>query len=449
MCEPWGQFFYVRDLQTGLFWSAGHQPVCRPADAYEVVFSADKALFRRRDGDIETLLEIAVSPEQLAEVRRITLTNHGNHPRELELTSYAGDRPPRSRCRPGSSGVWKALSGNRVGRRFGFPALPAPSTSAQEQPIWAVHVDGRRSLGPGLHRVGTCNSRPIEPGFWGEGARRPTQRRWVRTPCFREPPVRFSTRFSACGEDFGSARRIGRHRLHPGTGGISRRRPGPGRHSTTEPAPWPGPSSWPGHTVRSSTGIATGRRKTPPLPAAGVAPALCRPPRCGPLAGHRRQSPGPGWLWLLWRRGRSADHSGPDRRSGRAFAGTTTTGRPRIPPTEGTGIRPCLPCSGTSQATREICVEQLTNLVREAGCGDAGSIGRAVFSCSQGGAHRGRDVLLEAASRGLLDGARGSLSGQLDRIEWARSHPGPLVPDAAARPLERRAGASAAGPSIR
>ena len=96
ICESWGQFFYVRDLQTGLFWSAGHQPVCRQADTYEVVFSADKALFRRRDGDVETLLEIAVSPEQTAEVRRITLTNHGNHPRELELTSLCGSRAARS-----------------------------------------------------------------------------------------------------------------------------------------------------------------------------------------------------------------------------------------------------------------------------------------------------------------------------------------------------------------
>ena len=39
------------------------------------------------------------------------------------------------------------------------------------------------------------------------------------------------------------------------------------------------------------------------------------------------------------------------------------------------------------------------------------------------------DILsLEAASRVLLDGARGSLSGQLDRIEWARSLPEPLAP---------------------
>jgi cyclic beta-1,2-glucan synthetase len=81
--EAWGQFVYVRDVPSGLFWSAGFQPVCRPADDDEMVFAVDKASFRRRDGSIETLMEVTVSPEQLAEVRRITLTNHGDRPRTL------------------------------------------------------------------------------------------------------------------------------------------------------------------------------------------------------------------------------------------------------------------------------------------------------------------------------------------------------------------------------
>src|SRR5262249_24451266 len=43
-----GQFCYVRDLTRGLTWSAGHQPVRRAADEYEVIFASDKAAFRRR-----------------------------------------------------------------------------------------------------------------------------------------------------------------------------------------------------------------------------------------------------------------------------------------------------------------------------------------------------------------------------------------------------------------
>jgi cyclic beta-1,2-glucan synthetase len=84
-----GTFVYVRDPAAGRAWSAGHQPLAAPADAYEVVFSADKAEVRRRDGAVETLLEVAVAPDQDAEVRRVTLVNHDTRPRTLEVTSYA------------------------------------------------------------------------------------------------------------------------------------------------------------------------------------------------------------------------------------------------------------------------------------------------------------------------------------------------------------------------
>ena len=69
--DPWGQWVYVRDRRSGALWSAGHQPLCREADAYEVIFSTDKAEFRRRDGQIETHLEVTVSPENAAEIRRV------------------------------------------------------------------------------------------------------------------------------------------------------------------------------------------------------------------------------------------------------------------------------------------------------------------------------------------------------------------------------------------
>ena len=84
-----GQFCYIRDLTSGLLWSTGHQPIGRPTDQYEVLYSADKAEFRRVDGHIATSLEIAVSPQDSAEVRRVTLTNHNSTAHELELTSYA------------------------------------------------------------------------------------------------------------------------------------------------------------------------------------------------------------------------------------------------------------------------------------------------------------------------------------------------------------------------
>ena len=46
-------------------------------------------MFRRRDEDIATQLDIAVSTEDDVEVRRLTVTNRSDRPRELEVTSYA------------------------------------------------------------------------------------------------------------------------------------------------------------------------------------------------------------------------------------------------------------------------------------------------------------------------------------------------------------------------
>ncbi|MFA5074367.1 MAG: glucoamylase family protein, partial [Nitrospirota bacterium] len=84
-----GLFCYIRDVSTGEFWSVAHQPTLKPADVYESIFSGGKAEFRRRDGDIETYTEIAVSPEDDIELRRITLTNRSSKRKEIEITSYA------------------------------------------------------------------------------------------------------------------------------------------------------------------------------------------------------------------------------------------------------------------------------------------------------------------------------------------------------------------------
>ncbi len=86
-CDPGSQFIYLRDVRSGLLWSATHQPVCREAERYRVTFLADEALFERLDDGIETRLEITVSPEDDVEVRRLSLVNHSDVLREIEVTS--------------------------------------------------------------------------------------------------------------------------------------------------------------------------------------------------------------------------------------------------------------------------------------------------------------------------------------------------------------------------
>ena len=85
--DPGSQFVYLRDVRSGVYWSATHQPVCREAERYRATFHADGALFERLDDGIETRLEIAVSPEDDVEVRRVSLTNRSEWLREIEVTS--------------------------------------------------------------------------------------------------------------------------------------------------------------------------------------------------------------------------------------------------------------------------------------------------------------------------------------------------------------------------
>ncbi len=88
-CDPWGTYVFLRDVDSGECWSAGYQPRGREADRYEVAFSEDRAEIVRRDGTIDTTLRVIVSPEDDAEVRRVSLTNFGPKSRVIELTSYA------------------------------------------------------------------------------------------------------------------------------------------------------------------------------------------------------------------------------------------------------------------------------------------------------------------------------------------------------------------------
>ena len=53
-----GQFVYLRDVRSGLVWSATYQPTCREPEEYLVTFQIDRASFRRLDDGIETQLEI-------------------------------------------------------------------------------------------------------------------------------------------------------------------------------------------------------------------------------------------------------------------------------------------------------------------------------------------------------------------------------------------------------
>ena len=87
--DCWGTFIYLRDVATGEFWSAAHQPCRRATKRCEAIFTQARAEFRQLHAGMEIHTEISVSPEDDVELRRVTLTNHSHAQRVIELTSYA------------------------------------------------------------------------------------------------------------------------------------------------------------------------------------------------------------------------------------------------------------------------------------------------------------------------------------------------------------------------
>jgi cyclic beta-1,2-glucan synthetase len=88
-CDNWGTFCYIRDVARGDFWSNAHQPTLKRAAHYEAIFTEARAEFRRVDNDFESHTEIAVSPEDDIELRRLHITNRSRMRATLEITSYA------------------------------------------------------------------------------------------------------------------------------------------------------------------------------------------------------------------------------------------------------------------------------------------------------------------------------------------------------------------------
>jgi cyclic beta-1,2-glucan synthetase len=83
-----GTYIFLRDVASGSVWSATYQPTGVEPDTYDVTFAEDRAEFVRSDGTLTTTLQVLVSPEEDAEVRRLSLSNTGDDARDIDVTSY-------------------------------------------------------------------------------------------------------------------------------------------------------------------------------------------------------------------------------------------------------------------------------------------------------------------------------------------------------------------------
>ena len=178
-CDDWGSYVYLRDVGSGAVWSAGFQPSGVEPDTYDVSFNEDRAEFRRRDGTLTTTLEVLVSAEDDAEVRRVSIVNSGSRAREIDVTSYAElvlAPQPDDLAHPA---FLKLFVATEYIAELGILLATRRRRAPTEQEIWAAHlvvVDGEvlgklevetdraRFLGRGhgVHRpIAVIDGRPL------------------------------------------------------------------------------------------------------------------------------------------------------------------------------------------------------------------------------------------------------------------------------------------------
>ncbi|MEP6881403.1 MAG: glucoamylase family protein, partial [Dokdonella sp.] len=138
--DPWGSFCYLRDVETGSYWSTAYQPVAAEVENYEAIFSDGKAEFRGSKHGFDTHTEIAVSPEDDIELRRLTIRNRSRGTRTIEITTYA-----ELVLAPGISDELHPAFSNLFVQTELLPAQQAIIATRRpraihEKPPWGVHL---------------------------------------------------------------------------------------------------------------------------------------------------------------------------------------------------------------------------------------------------------------------------------------------------------------------
>ena len=138
--DCWGQFCYVRDKADNRVWSIGKQPLFRPANIHEHTFHGDRAEFASRAEDIEISWKVCVAPNFDAEVRELTVVNHGGRERTLDLTSYSEVSLNNRRADRAHPAFAKLFVETQYDEATGALLARRRPRDAKDKPIWAVHV---------------------------------------------------------------------------------------------------------------------------------------------------------------------------------------------------------------------------------------------------------------------------------------------------------------------
>jgi cellobiose phosphorylase len=162
--DCWGTFGYLRDVVTGACWSVAHHPTLARGTSYEAIFSQGRAEFRRVDHDIDTHVEISISPEDDIELRRVSLTNRGRTARTIELTSYAEvviTQAAADAAHPAFSNLFVETEILRAHQAIVCTRRPR---SGGERPPWMIHLTTVHGTADGDTSYETSR-----PAFLGRG----------------------------------------------------------------------------------------------------------------------------------------------------------------------------------------------------------------------------------------------------------------------------------------
>ena len=83
-----GSILYLRDLETGAFWSVGYQPTRAPAEVYRWQVATDRLTLERVSHDLAVRLGVEVDAALDLERRWLRLENRSSEHRRIEVTSY-------------------------------------------------------------------------------------------------------------------------------------------------------------------------------------------------------------------------------------------------------------------------------------------------------------------------------------------------------------------------
>ncbi len=139
---------YIRDLESGEYWSAGAEPVRHAGDPYETIALDGIVTLIREHAGIRTTLEVTLATNTPAEERRLTIENLSGRARTLDVTTYAElvlNTPVADASHPAFSKLFVQTEWHSEKQAL---LAMRRQRAPDDEPLWVVHT--LRAHGSGI-----------------------------------------------------------------------------------------------------------------------------------------------------------------------------------------------------------------------------------------------------------------------------------------------------------